>query len=213
VAEKRSSRRTAVIPTRRERERGRHELEVLAAAERVFARTGVAGATMAEIAREAQFAVGTLYKFFPSKEALFERLLLEQLSKLELALGEAIVRAPDAPGRLEALAVAHARFAVERRAFLALFASPAPGVFESPAGDLPAVLERVARKDALLLKIVRDGVRRGELTRAISPELVALTFESALRAYLLERVIKRAGAVDEDEVRRFARALVDGLGA
>ena len=58
-------------PGRRARERERHRREILAAAERVFAAKGYETATVEEIVREAEFATGTLYKFFDGKEALF----------------------------------------------------------------------------------------------------------------------------------------------
>jgi AcrR family transcriptional regulator len=195
---------------RRERERRRHEQEVLAAAERVFARAGVAGATMAGIAREAEFAVGTLYKFFPSKEALFERLLVEQVEALVDGLERATAEARGARAKLEAFALAEARFAAGSRAFLSLFASPVPGIFGSP-GEVPRAVEAVRRLDALLLAIVRAGVRKRELGRAIPPGAIALAFGSATRAYLLENVIKAPGEVDEEAVRAFVGALLDGL--
>jgi len=57
--------------TRRDRERDNHRREILEAAERVFVSKGYEAATVEEIAREAEFAVGTLYNFFEGKEALF----------------------------------------------------------------------------------------------------------------------------------------------
>ena len=198
---------------RRERERARHEGEVLEAAARVFARRSLARATMAEIAREAQFAVGTLYKFFPSKEALFERVLLDQVASLEAALALAVAGAQGAVPRLEAIAATEARFGAERRGFLSLFGSPAPGVRDSPAAELPRVLEVLERIDALVLRVVRAGVTARELTRAIAPELVALAFRAATRAFLLERVAKRSGALDDAAVRDFVRAVMAGLSA
>jgi len=57
--------------SRRNRERDAHRREILEAAERVFAAKGYETATVEEIAREAEFATGTLYNFFDGKEALF----------------------------------------------------------------------------------------------------------------------------------------------
>lgn len=47
---------------------------ILAAARRVLARKGLRGATVGDIAREADVAVGTLYLYFPSKSAVFAAL-------------------------------------------------------------------------------------------------------------------------------------------
>ncbi len=60
--------------SRRERERLRHRQEILSAALRLFAEKGFHNVSMQEIAAAAEFATGTLYNFFASKEALFEEL-------------------------------------------------------------------------------------------------------------------------------------------
>src|SRR4051812_15036404 len=43
---------------------------ILEAAKRHFGRVGIKGTTMLDIAHEAEIAVGTIYKFFPDKDAL-----------------------------------------------------------------------------------------------------------------------------------------------
>ncbi len=48
--------------------------EILAAARRVFAARGFRGTTIADIAEEAQIALGTIYLYFPSKESVFAAL-------------------------------------------------------------------------------------------------------------------------------------------
>lgn len=62
-------------PSRKERERQAHRLEILSAAERVFVRQGFHATTIEQIAQEAQFAIGTLYKFFASKEELYRAVI------------------------------------------------------------------------------------------------------------------------------------------
>lgn len=57
--------------TRRERERQVRESEIIAAAERIFGEKGFEGASMDEIAAEAQFTKRTLYLYFADKEDLF----------------------------------------------------------------------------------------------------------------------------------------------
>jgi AcrR family transcriptional regulator len=61
---------TVALP-RRERERVMRRTSILAAARHVFAGKGFAGATLDEIAAEAEFGKGTLYNYFPGgKEEL-----------------------------------------------------------------------------------------------------------------------------------------------
>ena len=62
----RSQRAELAKATRRE--------EILAAARRVFAARGFRGTTIADIAEEAGIALGTIYLYYPSKEAVFAAL-------------------------------------------------------------------------------------------------------------------------------------------
>jgi len=63
----------AVAP---KRERGRSRVAaILEAGAEVFAEKGYDGATMTEIAARSKTAIGSLYRFFPTKEALADALL------------------------------------------------------------------------------------------------------------------------------------------
>lgn len=44
--------------------------EILAAAKRCFSRSGFHGTSMQEICAEARMSPGSLYRYFPSKEAI-----------------------------------------------------------------------------------------------------------------------------------------------
>lgn len=57
---------------RRERERLRHRREILDAGRRVLAARGVEALTIEHVANEAEFAVGSIYRHFASKEELID---------------------------------------------------------------------------------------------------------------------------------------------
>jgi TetR/AcrR family transcriptional regulator len=77
----------AVKVSRKERELQRHRWEILRVALKMFSESGFHGVTMQDIARESEFAVGTLYKFFNNKEDLYGALLMEKLRMRLRALG------------------------------------------------------------------------------------------------------------------------------
>jgi len=64
---------------RRERERGARRRVILDAAKAVFDERGFLNATMEEIAERSELAVGTLYRYFQSKEELYVSLLFEAM--------------------------------------------------------------------------------------------------------------------------------------
>lgn len=80
---------TAVMRRRPQQDRGQRRVEkILDAAAEVIAEVGVDGATTNAIAARAETSVGSLYQFFPNKEAIVEALAaryVEQLQALKIA--------------------------------------------------------------------------------------------------------------------------------
>jgi AcrR family transcriptional regulator len=71
------------------RERGRLRVAaIIKAAVEIFAEKGYDVATMTEIAARSGTAIGSLYRFFPSKEALADALLLQYAQHVKHALTE-----------------------------------------------------------------------------------------------------------------------------
>lgn len=68
--------------SRKEREYHLRREGILSAAERIFAQKGFHQTTVAEIARESEFAIGTLYQFFKNKEELYYTMMIEKFDLL-----------------------------------------------------------------------------------------------------------------------------------
>src|SRR5579883_2899384 len=112
--------REALEPRRR-----RGELRVaslLTAAAEIFAERGYEAATMAEIAARAGARIGSLYHFFPGKEAVADALIRRYRELVDEAFGRIEGRAADSPvGDLaDALVGFFAELHDESRAVVAL---------------------------------------------------------------------------------------------
>lgn len=104
------SRRTE--PTR---ERGRQRVAaIMDAAAVVFAEKGYDAATMTEIALRSSTATGSLYRFFPTKEALADALLLRYAQQAGNGLADLQQQAPEMT--LEAIADALVDFMLQLQA-------------------------------------------------------------------------------------------------
>jgi len=77
---------------RADAERNRRHL--LETAQQVFAAEGL-GVPIDEVARRAGLGIGTLYRHFPTKEALFEAILVDRMERMT-ARGEELADAKDA---------------------------------------------------------------------------------------------------------------------
>ncbi len=75
---------------RRQREVAQRREAILTAAKDLFRRHGYAGTTMPQIAEACEVAPGTLYLYFPSKEALYVELVFEGYTQLEAKLRVAV---------------------------------------------------------------------------------------------------------------------------
>lgn len=76
--------------TRKERERQLRRNAILEAARKVFARDGYFNATMSQIAGVAEFGMGTIYQYFPNKQALFSEAIIEGVEAYNAGLKESL---------------------------------------------------------------------------------------------------------------------------
>lgn len=80
-------------PVAPKRQRGRQRVAaILAAASDLFFEKGFDGATMTEIAARSDTAIGSLYRFFPTKESLADALLGHYLACLQARLDDIATR-------------------------------------------------------------------------------------------------------------------------
>jgi AcrR family transcriptional regulator len=89
------------ILSRKERDRQLRRSDILKAAEHIFALKGYYKATIRDIAKEAQYAIGTVYLHFKDKDALYFALLEEKLKSMFLSIKEKIGQVKDIRRKLE----------------------------------------------------------------------------------------------------------------
>lgn len=170
--------------------------EIVAAAQRVFARTGYRRTQVADVARELGVSAGLVYHYFESKEALFH-------VALESALD------PEAAGVPEQLPVRTPK----ARATLAMVRSHVERWVAAPLVDRALARERVSNPRAELAEIVGtfyDGAERRRLGADLLersalelPELAGLWFGEVRKAHFenFARYLQRRA--DEGQLRSF----------
>jgi AcrR family transcriptional regulator len=135
----------------------RNRARILAAAEEVFAERGSSGSTE-EVAARAGVAIGTVFRHFPTKQALLQAIMKELLGRLA---GQAAELAADGdPGTaLFAFFADLVGQAAEKRTVVELLA--AGGVDVSIAGSVQALRESVGQllSQAQEAGVVREDVR------------------------------------------------------
>jgi AcrR family transcriptional regulator len=147
------------------RERGKQRVAALLdAGAALFAERGYEAATMTAIAERAGAAIGSLYQFFPSKEALAEALFDRFAERAAASFARVEERASESsPAELADLMIGHKLgLRSDREAAEAALSSAIAGIVErrKPLGD--AVRARIA----VLLRSMNPSLTRGEATAA-----------------------------------------------
>lgn len=171
---------------RREREKLRQRQEMLAAALDLFSQKGYHNVSMAEIAEKAEFAIGTLYKFFQNKEDLYKTLVLERCDDFEDACRRAMEQSDDEVEKLRH----YVRFRGERfrnnLPFVRLFLAERRGMsFNLKAGVDEEVRKRYYNVLKRLAAVFASGIDNKRFRKIANPYYLAVALDSAIDASLL----------------------------
>ena len=156
--------------------------EILSAAERLFSKHGFFKTNMAEIARVAQFAMGTVYRFFQSKEDIYISLLEQKIEELAKLLEEHVSVAQTATDKIMAVIQVKLAFADRNRDFFRIYVSEWSGfewTVKSAFGD--RIWKRYLAQIELVADLVRGGIRSGEFQK-VDPEDASLALHGMLNS-------------------------------
>jgi len=174
-----------ILP-RREREKVRQRQEMLMAALDLFATKGYHNVSMHEIAKKAEFAIGTLYKFFQNKEDLYKALVLERCDKFHDALVAAIDRPDDEIERLKNYVKTKGELFRGNLPFIRLYLAESRGAsFNIKAGLDTEVRKRYYDSLERLASIFASGIKNKRFKSIAPPCHLAVALDSVLNAFLL----------------------------
>ena len=189
-------------PRRRQARGERRIAQLLEAAATVFCATGYTAASTNAIAREAGVSPGTLYQFFPNKEAIAIELGGRLVHEMQTAYGEALAPVDPATPLEEAVGAAVDRFIAfncQHPVFFALMHGPdIPGRLTEEHDALHATL--VSRVETLLFSLLPDAPAAD----------VRRTAQMVLGIYMagLELVLAHEGAERDAYIREVKIALI-----
>jgi TetR/AcrR family transcriptional regulator len=172
--------------TRREREKLRQRQEILATALDLFSQKGFHNVSIQEIAAQAEFAIGTLYKFFQNKEDLYKALVLEQCDKFEAALTQALEESDDEVEKLRNYVRTKSHRFRRNLPFVRLFLAESRGVsFNIKAGLDDELRQRYYNFLERLASIFASGIKKRRFKKIAEPYYLAAALDSVIDASLL----------------------------
>jgi len=177
---------------RREREKIRQRQDMLDAALALFSEKGYHNVSMQEIAAKAEFAVGTLYKFFKNKEELYKALISEQADRFHEALMQALETEEDAVAQLRGYVQAKGRVFMDNAACIRLYFAENRGAsFNIKAGLDSEIRERCELVLRRLEAAFAAGMDCGLFRRTAEPYHLALALDSLCNAFLFHWLEER----------------------
>lgn len=171
--------------SRRERERLRQRKEMLDAAIRLFPKKGYHKVTMHEIAAEAEFAIGTLYKFFKNKEELYKSILVDQSERFHEIITKSIEQGRDETEKLRNYVKAKGSIFKDNAPFIRLYFAETRGAsFNIMAGLDKELRERHDKLVNLIASIFESGIKKKVFRKTAEPYHLAVTLDSICNAFL-----------------------------
>jgi TetR/AcrR family transcriptional regulator len=171
--------------SRREKERLRHRKEILEAALELFSEKGFHNVSMQEIAKKAEFAIGTLYKFFENKEDLYKALVLEQSEEFHNALAQAIEASEDEIEKLRNFVRVKGELFRANVSMIRLYFAETRGAsFNIMAGLDLDIRERYGYFLEKLASVFASGIEEKRFKKIGEPYYLAVAIESLTNAFL-----------------------------
>ena len=163
----------------------RQRQDMLTAALELFSEKGYHNASMQEVAERAEFAVGTLYKFFKNKEDLYNTLIWEQFDTYDKAFARALA-ADDEVEKLRSVVRVKGDQFRHNLAFVRLYLEQGRGIGYNIKADLNDTL-RARYVDYLqkLAAVFESGIRKKRFKAIAGAFELAVAFDSTLNSFLL----------------------------
>jgi AcrR family transcriptional regulator len=196
---------------RRERERQARRQEILNAAEKLFAQKGFFKTTLADIAKDSEFGMATIYQFFPSKEEIYFTLITEKTEQLFSLTEKALSRFDSSLDKLKALVTTAFDFFEDHRDFFKIFISERSGFEWMAKEDLGLRINQLYERYLKMLQnIIEEGINRKEI-RPLNPEEIAYGLAGMINSFIFQWILKPVRRSLKSRIQDLLTILFEGI--
>jgi AcrR family transcriptional regulator len=182
--------------------------EALGHAVELMTEEGVGALSVAEVARRMGIRGPSLYKYFPSRHAVYDALFARGLIAQQAAVEAAVAGLPRGVPRLRAGAAAVVRWAVEHPALAQLMHwRPVPGFEPSPESFAPSERDMAAVRAEFA-----EAVRLGQLSPTADSDEAVRLYTVVLSGLISQQMANQPGvSYAEGLFSRLTEAAVDAF--
>lgn len=194
--------------SRRERLNLQQRDEILQSALRLFSEKSYPNVSMQDIARDAEFGMGTLYKFFHSKEDLYKALIVQMSQNWHHKVLQAVEQERDPVRAIEKCITIHRDLFFENQPFVSLFYNSAH-IHVGPVSE-PALHDYRDEYLKKLASIFERGIK-AKIFRDGDPYHMALALYGIILTFLFQMNEDPAGFRKGDELSSVRDLFLKGV--
>lgn len=198
------------IPSRRkERDRQLRQTDILNAAEHVFATRGYHKATIADIAKEAQYAVGTIYLYFTDKEDLYITLIEKKTRDLIFRVQAEVEKAPGSTEKLKVLIETQLAYFEENGDFFHIYFSERGGFHHWDIKNKisTSAVDRFIRYLEYMAGLIRKAQEENLIKKELEPKKMAYILAAILNAIVFPWL--KSEAAQKESLKGMAGFVLD----
>jgi AcrR family transcriptional regulator len=186
--------------------------ELLAAARRVFSERGFHNATMEEIAQIAGVAKGTIYLYYPSKQAAYWAALEQGILGMIEATHRSMEGAATIEAKIRTFIECKIGYFDQNRDFFKIYFSEFGHSLTYPARVRKQFRELYVQQARIVREVLEGGIR-GQEIRQVPPDAAAFAICDLTRSVASQRVLGRDQGDLRDAVNFVSDLVWKGLGA
>ena len=201
------------MASRREREKEERRKYILLNAQALFAEKGYLHTSMAEIAEASEFAVGSLYSFFSSKEEILSTIFEYHIERV-ISEVEQVHENPgmDSREKIEAMLEILVRIYVDHQDFYRIYVAEARGVewgVRTEVGEY--IYNGTVRYLDILSRCFSQAIEDGLVDNSLDPAFLALLLRSFIHSTVSHLIYSTRDATVEDLLPIVKKVLFDGI--
>ncbi len=195
--------------SRREKEKLIHRNQILTVAFELFSEKGYHSVSMYEIAKKAEFSIGTLYNFFKNKEELYRVLIINKTEEQSHILSEVLSKEDDIQNIIREFIAAETKFFESNLALIRFYLAEKGLSCNIRAGvyqEWCTINNKTMGKVASLLK---KGIC-SNVIRKIDPLQLSMALRGLISGFLLYRLESPNQHPLEDDVSLITELFLKG---
>jgi AcrR family transcriptional regulator len=172
--------------TRKERDRQLRRQDILKAAEHVFAVKGFHKATIQDIAKDAQYAAGTIYLYFKDKDDLYLALLEKKIQDMLSSIQDKVGRMSGTSEKIRSLVEEQLAYFAENQDFFRIYFSERQGVRWTIKDKIPAsAVNNFMQHMDYISGIIKKAQDEGVIRKDFDSRQLASVLTSMINALIL----------------------------